>query len=632
MSGIEGEVSGGGICSWSSQLTIKNCVIANNMCLGRRGNIIYSDSLGGGGLFCFNSDLVIINSTIAGNSTEGDGGGICCMSSNLTVNNSIIWGNEATLGPAVVLGIHYRYGMRYEPSTCAVSYCDVQGGQAGIVVGPDNTLNWQMGNIDADPYFVGYEPWEPIEGMISHWKLDEESGATAYDSFGGNDGALYGGGEWRPAGGKIGGALDINGTDTYISITGYKGVTGSTPRTCAAWIKMPTPGVAGVIMHWGMGPPAGSRWTFAVDSLGRLRLELGGGAIVGSTVIANGTWRHVAAVSDGTDLAGVLLYVDGNPETLAPPNTNPAINTLPGADVIISSFGAPFEGLIDDVHLYDRALSEEEIRRIYKYGFFDYHLQPGSPCIDAGTAGTDAGVYEDIEGNIRPWDYPGVDNNGDEPEFDMGAYEFVNIAPIADAGDGQTVYLCEEDTAEVELDGSGSMDADDDELEYFWFIGDEQIAEGVNPTVELGAGEYLIELIVYDGIEESEPDEVVVTVVGPVEADVHIVPRVINRNSRGRKVTAIITLPEGIGKNDIDGEFTLYPGEIKAGPQIVRENNGIVKVFALFDKGALVAAVSSNGPVELTVVGRLTTGECVSGRDSVRITQPQRRRVWRRRQ
>ena len=54
----------------------------------------------------------------------------------------------------------------------------------------------------------------------------------------------------------------------------------------------------------------------------------------------------------------------------------------------------------------------------------DYHLLPDSHCIDAGT---DANVYTDIEGNIRPFDFPGVDNNGELPEFDMGAYELVLI-------------------------------------------------------------------------------------------------------------------------------------------------------------------------------------------------------------
>ena len=55
-------------------------------------------------------------------------------------------------------------------------------------------------------------------------------------------------------------------------------------------------------------------------------------------------------------------------------------------------------------------------------GNSDYRLSAGSPCIDAAT---DAGVYSDIEGNIRPFDFPGVDNNGELPDFDMGAYEAV---------------------------------------------------------------------------------------------------------------------------------------------------------------------------------------------------------------
>jgi hypothetical protein len=53
----------------------------------------------------------------------------------------------------------------------------------------------------------------------------------------------------------------------------------------------------------------------------------------------------------------------------------------------------------------------------------DFHLMPHSPAIDAGI---DAGVYADIEGNIRPFDFPGVDNNGPFlPEFDIGAYEAI---------------------------------------------------------------------------------------------------------------------------------------------------------------------------------------------------------------
>jgi len=68
----------------------------------------------------------------------------------------------------------------------------------------------------------------------------------------------------------------------------------------------------------------------------------------------------------------------------------------------------------------------------------DFHLQGDSPCIDAGT---DAGVYIDLDGRTRPVDIPYVNNNGDEPEFDMGAYEFLTIYVDDDAdglGDGSS--------------------------------------------------------------------------------------------------------------------------------------------------------------------------------------------------
>ncbi|NIV01659.1 MAG: S8 family serine peptidase [Phycisphaerae bacterium] len=52
----------------------------------------------------------------------------------------------------------------------------------------------------------------------------------------------------------------------------------------------------------------------------------------------------------------------------------------------------------------------------------DYRLLAGSPCIDSAI---EAGVYEDIDGNARPFDFPGADSNDESFGFDMGAYEAV---------------------------------------------------------------------------------------------------------------------------------------------------------------------------------------------------------------
>jgi len=66
----------------------------------------------------------------------------------------------------------------------------------------------------------------------------------------------------------------------------------------------------------------------------------------------------------------------------------------------------------------------------------EFSLLPGSPCIDAGK---DAGVYTDILGRPRPYDFPGVDNNGSLPEFDIGAYEIPEPATLLLLGLGAVI-------------------------------------------------------------------------------------------------------------------------------------------------------------------------------------------------
>ncbi|MHC5060421.1 MAG: hypothetical protein ACYTFK_04985 [Planctomycetota bacterium] len=250
----------------------------------------------------------------------------------------------------------------------------------------------------------------------------------------------------------------------------------------------------------------------------------------------------------------------------------------------------------------------------------DYHLLPWSPCIDTADNSVVDSNYPDLDDNPRI-----ADGDGDGVAVvDMGAYEFFNPnrPPIAEAGQNQTVYVCADGMARVGLDGSGSFDADGDELEYFWFESDEHIATGVDPNVQLSVGEHIIELVVDDGTVSSEPNTIIITVIGPVEADVHIVPKVINRNNRMKRVMAIIRLPEGIGRGDISDEsFVLEPGGIEA---IWQRVIGRDRVFAIFSKAELMDAVEGVGRVELTVIGKLESGRCIYGTDTVRIIQPRR--------
>lgn len=133
-------------------------------------------------------------------------------------------------------------------------------------------------------------------------------------------------------------------------------------------------------------------------------------------------------------------------------------------------------------------------------GSGNYHLQSGSLCIDRG---------DDSAPGIQPFDFEGDVRIADEA-VDLGADEFTNTPPVADAGSDQTVSAGLYCHATVTLDASGSSDADGDALTYLWTgpfgTSDEQIV-----TVTLGSGEHVITLTVSDGIDTAT-DEVVITV------------------------------------------------------------------------------------------------------------------------
>ena len=222
-------------------------------------------------------------------------------------------------------------------------------------------------------------------------------------------------------------------------------------------------------------------------------------------------------------------------------------------------------------------------------------------------------------------------------EYSLAIVEF-NTPPVADAGPNQTAYAWIDGIADVNLDGSASYDEDGDELTYLWSWQIEPNiyeANGVNPIIELPVGEHIIELVVNDGIEDSEPNCTTVTVIEPLHSFLRIMPRTINRKSRQRYIIAWLSLPEGVTKDDIDDNIplTLYPGDIEASRQFIFQNdrggNTHTFILAFFNKSDLMNAVPDDGQVQLEAVGQLNTGRYFFGQRTIRIINPPHR-LWRR--
>ncbi len=269
-------------------------------------------------------------------------------------------------------------------------------------------------------------------------------------------------------------------------------------------------------------------------------------------------------------------------------------------------------------------------------------LADASPCIDAAEyAAVPVDVNTDLDGKPRFLDDPAtVDTgHGTPPMVDMGAYEFQlydpndpaqcgPTPPIADAGTYQTVYTWTDGYALVSLDGSNSFDPDGDHLLYSWSwtIDDHVYHDGGDgPTIECPVGEHVIELIVSDCAHISMPAHTIVTVTGPMQTVLWLHPSPVKRDDADQQHVLGMLYVYGKAENDIDltAPLTIYPGGVEAVSQYAYESQEgglLTTVIGMFDKNQVLDVFAANGYYDVSLVGRLHTGQVYFGMDQIWIT------------
>lgn len=210
--------------------------------------------------------------------------------------------------------------------------------------------------LDKDPHLVAW------------WKLDETTGTTAADASNhGRTGTLTGklSFDKNSTAGNVGKALRLEDGDAYLEIKDYKGISGTKPRTVMAWLK--TAKAGGEILSWGEND-FGKMWIFKFIR-GRPGITPHGGYYYMNPTIHDNTWHHVVAVLEEAELPNlhdhVTLYLDGE---IAEVHDIGLLDLWPietGAELDLC-IGKGFTGLIDDVRIYDRALSEDEVKILFK--------------------------------------------------------------------------------------------------------------------------------------------------------------------------------------------------------------------------------------------------------------------------
>ncbi len=226
---------------------------------------------------------------------------------------------------------------------------------------------------------------------IGYWKFDECQGTTAYDSSdSGKNGTInYGALDNTAAGtcgsgtstemwddgttGKYNASLGFDDSDDYVSVPTYTNLTSVSDFTVAAWIKSTGTNETIVQVHDGSATATADELRLRRDSSSTIEVKTNSVIRTNTTTtLVNGTWYHVAVTRAGTTLNA---YIDGKLESSVTDSSGALnlslCNFLIGADNDTASCSSVtptnvFEGQIDDVRLYNYALSVSQIRKVFE--------------------------------------------------------------------------------------------------------------------------------------------------------------------------------------------------------------------------------------------------------------------------
>ena len=193
--------------------------------------------------------------------------------------------------------------------------------------------------------------------LIAHWALDESEGNIAQDSVAKNkgscDGYVLGNPVWQPTGGAVNGALQFDGVDDCV-ITGFVLNPAEEAFSASAWINGGAPGQS-ILSETGY-----ANWLCLDPLTGHLMTELrnpnrSSSSLLSETPIADGEWHRIGFVWDGlyrTLCADGVAVAQDTEEGLKSASNGLYI----GTDKAMAP-GTYFAGLIDEVRIYNRAVS-----------------------------------------------------------------------------------------------------------------------------------------------------------------------------------------------------------------------------------------------------------------------------------
>jgi len=287
--------------------------------------------------------------------------------------------SEVQVGTAAELSWEVRNATSVEIDN-GVGVVDPVSGTTTVTVAAETTYTLTATNMDgavSAEVTVGVSSSDPT--LVAHWRVGEAPGETAGTTLVSETGAMFDGTfvgtpafdttDPAPANGGSSASIVFDGASS-VDILGWTGIAGTSSRTVAFWFKGPAtqPVNNATLISWGSGATS-MRFDTRLSNNNRggtMRTEVAGSGRDSSLFVADDTWRHAAVVivDDGSPNIGeALFYVDGVLDGAAVGGTTP-IDTASADPVRIGDanrFARALTGKMDDIRIYSRALTGEEI-------------------------------------------------------------------------------------------------------------------------------------------------------------------------------------------------------------------------------------------------------------------------------
>jgi hypothetical protein len=222
---------------------------------------------------------------------------------------------------------------------------------------------------------VAVTPLPPPNPLIplASYGMNEGLGTTSGDSLGITTGTLTNGPIWTT--GQYGQGISFDGINDFIDLGTTVLLKPSLPITMSAWIKTNAIGsTQGIMTNDKTGHANHSGAWMDLNSNGKITVHYGSNTgcdsysrrtKVGTTTLSPNTWYHIAAVIQGA--TNMQIYVNGVNDNGSYSGTGGSLAYATGGRSVIGKVGnCPsgdyiFNGVIDDVRFYDKALTQTEV-------------------------------------------------------------------------------------------------------------------------------------------------------------------------------------------------------------------------------------------------------------------------------